>query len=249
MANDLDPDPYLDTVYNIGLANHRLIAQLDAEAERIQQRAVHGENRTWIWDDLKVWRRRVDALQSQLRRDTTALGRLIDANRRINVSGQATDSSTSNQDPLTDSNRGPLYPFKDSRSQEEFVTRLNRVFAVLHTPGRGPYSNSEFLVFMRTSGTVVSAPYLSQLRNGQRGRPSIQALEGIAHAFRIDVRYFTDSGYAHELEEDLAALELAQNPVVAGLTSKLLTLPKTVREQLLTEAESMDERSGQAATS
>ncbi len=102
---------------------------------------------------------------------------------------------------------------------------------------------------MRTGGTVVSAPYLSQLRNGQRGRPSIQALEGIAHAFRIDVRYFTDSGYADELEEDLTALELAQNPVVAELTSKLLSLPKIVREQLLTEAESMDGRSGQAATS
>ncbi len=122
------------------------------------------------------------------------------------------------------------------------------MFAVLHTPGRGPYSNSEFLVFMRTGGTVVSAPYLSQLRNGQRGRPSLQALESIAHAFRIDVRYFTDSGYADELDADLTTLELAQNPVVAELTSKLLDLPEAVRNQLFADAESLD-RHSQAATS
>lgn len=248
MTNDLDPDPYLDTVHDIGLANHRLIAQLDAEASRIQQRAAHGEDRSWVWDDLKAWRRRVDAFQSQLRRDTTALGRLIDANRRIQGSDNAEDSRTSKLDPSADSNRSALYPFKDPRSQEEFVARLNRVFAVLHTPGRGPYSNSEFLVFMRTGGTVVSAPYLSQLRNGQRGRPSLQALESIAHAFRIDVRYFTDSGYADELDEDLTTLELAQNEAVAELTSALIDLPDTLREQLLIDAESFDRRN-QAATS
>ncbi|WP_078315022.1 helix-turn-helix transcriptional regulator [Mycobacterium sp. D16Q16] len=248
MTNDLDPDPYLDTVHSIGLANHRLIAQLDAEASRIQQRAAHGEDRSWVWDDLKAWRRRVDAFQSQLRRDTTALGRLIDANRRIQGSDSAEDSRTSKLDSSADSNRSTLYPFKDPRSQEEFVARLNRVFAVLHTPGRGPYSNSEFLVFMRTGGTVVSAPYLSQLRNGQRGRPSLQALESIAHAFRIDVRYFTDSGYADELDEDLTTLELAQNEAVAKLTSALIDLPDALREQLLIDAESFDRRN-QAATS
>ncbi|NGX08981.1 helix-turn-helix domain-containing protein [Mycobacteroides franklinii] len=247
MTNDFDPDPYLDTVQSIGLANHRLIAQLDAEATNIQQRASDGEDRSWIWDDLKVWRRRVDAFHSQLRRDTTALGRLIDANRRIRGLDQDTDSTTSKLDFSVDSNRNTLHPFKDSRSQEEFVSRLNRVFAVLHSPGRGPYSNSEFLVFMRTGGTVVSAPYLSQLRNGQRGRPSLQALESIAHAFRIDVRYFIDSGYADKLEADLAALELAQNPALAELTSKLLELPPIISDQLLTDAESFDRRN-QAAT-
>ncbi|MEU9804461.1 XRE family transcriptional regulator [Mycobacterium sp. NPDC050853] len=248
MTNDLDPDPYLDTVHNIGIANHRLIAQLDAEANRIQQRAAHGENRSWVWDDLKVWRRRVDAFHSQLRRDTTALGSLIDANRRINGFEKMADTSTSKLDSSAESNRGTLYPFRDARAQEEFVTRLNRVFAVLHSPGRGPFSNSEFLVFMRTGGAVVSAPYLSQLRNGQRGRPSLQALESIAHAFRIDVRYFTDSGYADEIDVDLTALELAQDTVAAELTTKLLHLPETVREQLLAEAESLD-RHNQATTS
>lgn len=248
MTNDLDLDPYLDTVRNIGLANHRLIAQLDAEVNQIQQRAAHGEDRSWIWDDLKVWRRRVDAFQSQLRRDTTALGRLIDANRRIRGFDQGADNSTSQLDSSAESNRGTLYPFKDARAQEEFVARLNRVFAVLHTPGRGPYSNSEFLIFMRTGGTVVSAPYLSQLRNGQRGRPSLQALESIAHAFRIDVRYFTDSGYADELEADLVMLELAQNSAAAELTAKLLDLPEAVREQLLADAEQFDRRN-QTATS
>lgn len=248
MTNDFDPDPYLETVQSIGLANHRLIAQLDAEASQIQQRAADGEDRSWIWDDLKVWRRRVDAFQSQLRRDTTALGRLIDANRRIKGSDQTADIGTSKLDYSPDSKRNTLHPFKDSRSQEEFVSRLNRVFAVLHSPGRGPYSNSEFLIFMRTGGTVVSAPYLSQLRNGQRGRPSLQALESIAHAFRIDVRYFIDSGYADELESDLSALELAHNPAAAELTSKLLELPEPVRDQLLADAESFDRRN-QTATS
>ncbi|MUM19472.1 helix-turn-helix transcriptional regulator [Mycobacterium sp. CBMA271] len=248
MTNDLDSDPYLGIVHDIGVANHRLLTQLDEQASQIQQRAAQGDDRSWVWADLKVWRRRVDAFQSQLRRDTTAIGRLIDANRRINGQGKSEDNSTSRPEPSSESNRDGLYPFKDHRSQEEFVGRLNRVFGVLHTPGRGPYSNSEFLVFMRTGGTVVSAPYLSQLRNAQRGRPSMQALESIAHAFRIDVRYFTDSGYADELDPDLTALELARNPVVANLTSKLLDLPAALREQLLTDAELRDRRD-QTATS
>lgn len=73
-------------------------------------------------------------------------------------------------------------------------------------------------------------------------------MESIAHAFRIDVRYFIDSGYADELESDLSALELAHNPTAAELTSKLLELPESIRDQLLADAESFDRRN-QTATS
>ena len=58
---------------------------------------------------------------------------------------------------------------------DAFTERLNRLFAVVYPPGRGPYRNVEVTEALAGRGYQLSAPYLSQLRSGVRGGPSSRA--------------------------------------------------------------------------
>lgn len=55
-----------------------------------------------------------------------------------------------------------------------FTERLNRLFAVVYPPGRGPYRNAEVREALAGRGFAMSAPYLSQLRGGTRTSPSLK---------------------------------------------------------------------------
>lgn len=119
-----------------------------------------------------------------------------------------------------------------------FAARLNRLFAVVHPPDRGPYTNQDVIQILAMRGTRISATYLSQLRTGQRRKPSKQKIEAIAGFFGVRTDYFTDrdEAYRRAVEADLDALELAHDPGVRLLLTALTSLPPAVRERVMTQA-------------
>ncbi len=116
-----------------------------------------------------------------------------------------------------------------------FAAQLNRLFDTIYPPGRGPFTSHELIEWVHAGGMRLSAPYLSQLRTGNRQRPSQYTTELIAEFFGIDSRYFTapDSAYAMQLETELGWLDLAHNPDVRRLTTMLIELPVETREQIM----------------
>ncbi len=52
-----------------------------------------------------------------------------------------------------------------------FAARLNRLFDTVYPPGRGPHTSAEVIGALKSEGVTMSAPYLSQLRSGNRTEP------------------------------------------------------------------------------
>ncbi len=118
-----------------------------------------------------------------------------------------------------------------------FAAQLNRLFETIYPPGRGPFTSQELIQWVHAGGMRLSAPYLSQLRTGDRQRPSQYTLELIAEFFGIDSRYFTepDGAYARWLDTELGWLALARNPDVRRLTAMLTDLDTDTRERLMAD--------------
>lgn len=117
---------------------------------------------------------------------------------------------------------------------DAFTERLNRLFAVVYSPGRGPYRNVEVTEALAGRGYQLSAPYLSQLRTGVRSCPSARTVEMLAEFFGVGVEYFdTDSSYARVVDADLDWLDLVHDQSVRELTTALMTLAPAVRDRLL----------------
>lgn len=121
---------------------------------------------------------------------------------------------------------------------DSFAAQLNRLFDTIYPPGRGPYTSAELIEWVDRGGMRLSAPYLSQLRTGDRRRPSQYTIELIAEFFGIDSEYFADPGgsYTRWLETELGWLDLAHNPDVRRLTTMLTDLHAETRERLMTAA-------------
>ncbi len=109
--------------------------------------------------------------------------------------------------------------------------RLNRLFETIRAPGQGQYTNSEVLRALADRGVYLSAPYLSQLRRGNRKRPSEATVNALAEFFGVLPVYFADTydeedlQYLVRLDKDLRWLELTHDPEVRRLTTMLLELP------------------------
>ena len=87
-----------------------------------------------------------------------------------------------------------------------FAARLNRLFDTVYPPGRGPHTSAEVIAALKAEGITMSAPYLSQLRSGNRTNPSTATMAALANFFRIKPAYFTDDEYYEKLDRELAWL-------------------------------------------
>ena len=89
-----------------------------------------------------------------------------------------------------------------------FSARLNRLFDTVYPPGRGPHTSAEVIAALKAEGITMSAPYLSQLRSGNRTNPSSATMAALANFFRIKPAYFTDDEYYEKLDKELSWLGL-----------------------------------------
>lgn len=87
-----------------------------------------------------------------------------------------------------------------------FAARLNRLFEAVYPPGRGPHTSAEVIAALKSEGITMSAPYLSQLRSGNRTNPSSATITALANYFRIKPAYFTDDDAYDKLDAELTWL-------------------------------------------
>ncbi|MFI5783557.1 transcriptional regulator [Nocardia sp. NPDC051570] len=119
-----------------------------------------------------------------------------------------------------------------------FADKLNKLLEVLARENGRPMSGARFLEdFTATTGTSLSAGYLSELRNGHVTAPRMDLVEALASYFRVNPAYFFPGP---KDQENQARLELlasmrdnqAQNLAIraSGLSAPTLRRLATIIE-------------------
>ena len=112
-----------------------------------------------------------------------------------------------------------------------FAARLNRLFDTVYPPGRGPHTSAEVIAALKAEGITMSAPYLSQLRSGNRTNPSTATMAALANFFRIKSAYFTDDEYYEKLDKELLWLSTTRDENVRRIAVRAAELsPEAQRE-------------------
>ncbi len=112
-----------------------------------------------------------------------------------------------------------------------FAARLNRLFDTVYPPGRGPHTSAEVIAALKAEGVTMSAPYLSQLRSGNRTNPSAATMAALANFFRIKSAYFTDDEYYEKLDKELSWLATIRDEGVRRIALAAAELsPEAQRE-------------------
>jgi transcriptional regulator with XRE-family HTH domain len=120
-------------------------------------------------------------------------------------------------------------------STPTLAERINRLFATIHPPDRGPYTSTELVSTMKSRGAKLSKPYLTQLRRGTRKRPSAAVVAAITEFFGVRPTYLTDvdSHYYALLDRELTWLETSRDDTVRNLTTLILQLPPDAQDDVL----------------
>ena len=119
-----------------------------------------------------------------------------------------------------------------------FAARLNRLFETVYPPGRGPHTSAEVIAALKAEGITMSAPYLSQLRSGNRTNPSSATMAALANFFRIKPAYFTDDEYYEKLDKELSWLATMRDDGVRRIALGAAELSPQARQEI---AERVDE--------
>lgn len=119
-----------------------------------------------------------------------------------------------------------------------FAARLNRLFETVYPPGRGPHTSAEVIGALKSEGITMSAPYLSQLRSGNRTNPSMTTMTALANFFRIKPAYFTDDEYYEKLDKELTWLASMRDDGVRRIAARTVGLSQESQQDL---AERVDE--------
>ncbi|WP_024803174.1 helix-turn-helix domain-containing protein [Nocardia sp. BMG51109] len=106
----------------------------------------------------------------------------------------------------------------------DFAERLNKLFDMVHPPGRKPHTNTEVSAALSAAGHPISKPYLSQLRSGRRTNPSAETVAALARFFKVDPAYFTDDVYAAKIDHDLEILSQLRGYGLRRLSNRAFDL-------------------------
>jgi transcriptional regulator with XRE-family HTH domain len=114
-----------------------------------------------------------------------------------------------------------------------FAARLNRLFDTVYPPGRGPHTSAEVIAALKAEGITMSAPYLSQLRSGNRTNPSSATMAALANFFRIKPAYFTDDEYYEKLDQELSWLQTMRDEGVRRIAIRASGLSPEAQKEIL----------------
>lgn len=120
-----------------------------------------------------------------------------------------------------------------------FAARLNRLFDTVYPPGRGPHTSAEVIAALRAEGITMSAPYLSQLRSGNRTNPSTATMAALANFFRIKPAYFTDDEYFEKLDKELAWLATMREDGIRRLAVRAAGLSPEAQEDIMVRVDEL----------
>ena len=114
-----------------------------------------------------------------------------------------------------------------------FAARLNRLFDTVYPPGRGPHTSAEVIAALKAEGITMSAPYLSQLRSGNRTNPSTATMAALANFFRIKSAYFTDDEYYEKLDKELSWLATMRDDSVRRIALRAVGLSAQAQQDIV----------------
>jgi transcriptional regulator with XRE-family HTH domain len=120
-----------------------------------------------------------------------------------------------------------------------FAARLNRLFDTVYPPGRGPHTSAEVIAALKAEGITMSAPYLSQLRSGNRTNPSSATMAALANFFRIKPAYFTDDEYYEKLDKELTWLATMRDENVRRIAMGAAGLSPEAQEDIAQRVEEL----------
>lgn len=120
-----------------------------------------------------------------------------------------------------------------------FADRLNRLFEAVYPPGRGPHTSAEVIAALRSEGITMSAPYLSQLRSGNRTNPSTATMAALANFFRIKPDFFTDDEYYEKLDAELAWLASVREEGTRRIATRAVGLSPEAQDDILARIEEL----------
>lgn len=78
----------------------------------------------------------------------------------------------------------------------------------------------------------MSAPYLSQLRSGNRTNPSSATMKALANFFRIKPAYFTDDEYYEKLDQELTWLANMRDEGVRRIAARTVGLSVEAQDRI-----------------
>jgi transcriptional regulator with XRE-family HTH domain len=120
-----------------------------------------------------------------------------------------------------------------------FAARLNRLFDTVYPPGRGPHTSAEVIAALKAEGVTMSAPYLSQLRSGNRTNPSVTTMAALANFFRIKPAYFTDDEYYDQLDKELTWLANMRDEGIRRIAARTVGLSPEAKQDLVSKADEL----------
>jgi transcriptional regulator with XRE-family HTH domain len=123
-----------------------------------------------------------------------------------------------------------------------FAARLNRLFDTVYPPGRGQHTSAEVIAALKTEGITMSAPYLSQLRSGNRTNPSSATMAALANFFRIKPEYFTDDDYYEKLDRELTWLANMRDEGVRRIASRTVGLSPEAQQDVVEKVDELRRR-------
>ncbi|MBI3215835.1 MAG: helix-turn-helix transcriptional regulator [Mycobacterium sp.] len=123
-----------------------------------------------------------------------------------------------------------------------FADRLTRLFDTVYPPGRGPHTAAEVIAALKAEGITMSAPYLSQLRSGNRTNPSITTINALANFFRIPPAYFLDDDYFEKLDAELTWLADMRDEGVRRIAARSVGLSPAAQQDLVRAADELRRR-------
>jgi len=123
-----------------------------------------------------------------------------------------------------------------------FAARLNRLFEVVYPPGRGPHTSAEVIGALKAEGVTMYAPYLSQLRSGNRTNPSVATMAALANFFRIKPAYFTDDEYYEKLDKELTLLAGMRDEGVRRIAARTVGLSVEAKQDISMKVDEMRRR-------
>jgi transcriptional regulator with XRE-family HTH domain len=114
-----------------------------------------------------------------------------------------------------------------------FADRLNRLFDTVYPPGRGSHTSAEVVAALKSEGVTMSAPYLSQLRSGNRTNPSSATMIALANFFRIKPDYFTDEAYYDKLNKELSWLASMRDDSIRRIATRSIGLSPEAQHDIM----------------
>jgi transcriptional regulator with XRE-family HTH domain len=124
---------------------------------------------------------------------------------------------------------------EDEQMSMTFAARLNRLFDTVYPPGRGPHTSAEVIAALKAEGITMSAPYLSQLRSGNRTNPSVATMAALANYFRIKPAYFTDD----KLDKELTWLASMRDEGVRRIAARTVGLSPEAQQDLVQKVDEL----------